>query len=157
MILFPTGSYHKNEINEIPCSCPTCHLIEGNASKMDFNMMLNHNYYSLINEIKQVRNAISIGRLRELVETRIRSDPYLLSILKILDFQHYFFLEKRTPIVRKKKLLATSKESLFRPEIKRFQERLLSRYQKPHFAKILLLLPCSAKKTIFFLKVPQII
>ncbi len=152
IILFPTGFYHKNEINEIPCSCPTCHRIEGNASKMNFNMMLNHNYYALVNEIKQIRNAISLGCLRELVETRIRSDPYLLSILKILDFQHYSFLEKRTPIVRKKKLLATSKESLFRPEIKRFQERLLSRYQKPNSTKILLLLPCSAKKPYSFSK-----
>jgi len=152
IILFPTGNIDKNEIDEIHCSCPICHRIKGNVLKMDFNMILNHNYFTLANEIKQVRNAVSLGCLRELVENRVRCDPNLLSILRILDFQHYLFLEKRTPIIRKKKLIATSKESLFRPEIKRFQDRLLNRYQKPNCAKVLLLLPCSAKKPYSFSK-----
>ncbi|MCK4332810.1 MAG: DUF5591 domain-containing protein [Thermoplasmatales archaeon] len=152
ILLFPTGNLYKNELNEIPCSCPSCSKIDGKASEMDYLQILNHNYFALLDEIKRVRNAIALGNLRELVETRIRSDPRLASILRILDFQYYTFLEERTPVVRKNKLLATSRESLFRPEIKRFQERVIKRYQKPKDAQILLLLPCSAKKPYSFSK-----
>jgi archaeosine synthase len=62
------------------------------------------------------------------------------------------FLEKRIPIASKSRLLATSKESLYRPEIKRFQNRLISRYRKPKSTSVLLLLPCSAKKPYSFSK-----
>ena len=123
-----------------------------NVLEMNYLQILNHNYFALLDEIKRVRNAIALGNLRELVETRVRSSPNLAAILKILDFQHYNFLEKRTPVVRKNKLLATSKESLFRPEIKRFQERVIKRYQKPKDTEILLLFPCSAKKPYSFSK-----
>ena len=152
ILLFPTGGLNKNELNEIPCSCPSCSKMKGKVLEMNYLQILNHNYFALLDEIKRVRNAIALGNLRELVETRVRSSPNLAAILKILDFQHYNFLEKRTPVVRKNKLLATSKESLFRPEIKRFQERVIKRYQKPKDTKILLLLPCSAKKPYSFSK-----
>ncbi|UCD14299.1 MAG: DUF5591 domain-containing protein [Thermoplasmatales archaeon] len=151
ILIFPTGHYNKNELNEIPCSCPSCSKIERKAEKMDYIQILNHNYFAMLNEIRQVRNAIYLGNLRDLVETRVRANPRLTSILRILDFQHYNFLEKRTPVVRKSKLLAISKESLFRPEIKRFQERVIKRYRKPG-TEILLLLPCSAKKPYSFSK-----
>ncbi|MEM2899458.1 MAG: DUF5591 domain-containing protein, partial [Thermoplasmata archaeon] len=49
-------------------------------------------------------------------------------------------------------LLACSKESLFRPDIIRFKKRLFERYKKPQSAKILLFLPCSAKKPYSFSK-----
>jgi archaeosine synthase len=52
-------------------------------------------------------------------------------------------------------LQATSREAGFRPEIKRFQQRVLNRYQKPQNTKILLLLPCSAKKPYSFSKSHQ--
>jgi len=119
---------------------------------MSYSDILDHNYFAVLNEIKHVRNAIEIGSLRELVETRVRVNPTLTAMLRILDFDYLKYLEERTPIVRKNKLLATTKESLFRPEIKRFQERVLKRYEKPNSAKILLLLPCSAKKPYSFSK-----
>ncbi len=150
ILLFPTGHYKKNELNEIPCSCPSCSNIK--SSEMNFSQILNHNYYAITNEIKQVRNAIASGNLRELVETRVRTNPILTAMLRILDFDHYNFLEERTPLIRKNRLLATTKESLFRPEIRRFQERVIQDYHKPESTKILLLLPCSAKKPYSFSK-----
>ncbi len=152
LLLLPTGRYNINDITEIPCSCPSCSKFKGKPSELGFNQILNHNYYALLDEIKQIRNAISIGCLRELVETRIRMNPGLTALLRNLDFNHYVFLEQRTPIIRKNKLIATTKEALYRPEIKRFQERTINRYYKPKSAKILLLLPCSAKKPYSFSK-----
>ncbi len=152
ILLFPTGRYKKNELHEIPCSCPSCSKIEDKPSEMNFLGILKHNYYALFNEIKQVRNAVISGNLHELVETRVTSRPALTAMLKILDQNHYKFLEERIPITRKHQLISTTKHTLFRPEIKRFQNRVLKRYSKPSSTKILLLLPCSAKKPYSFSK-----
>ena len=151
-LLFPTGRCKTADITEIPCSCPSCKKIHGNPSEMSFQQILDHNYYALINEVKQVRNAIASGCLRELVETRVRTYPLLTALLRLLDFNHYGFLEERTPLIRGNRLIATSKESLYRPEVRRFQERVVERYRKPGSTKTLLLLPCSAKKPYSFSK-----
>lgn len=149
--LFPTGFYKKNQLPELPCTCPSCASID-DASAMEYEDILQHNYYQLSSEIKLVRNAISQGSLRELVETRVRSTPHLAALLHLLDLNQYDFLEERTPIVRKQPVVATTKDSLLRPEIRRFQDRVIERFEKPPSAKILLLLPCSAKKPYSFSK-----
>jgi len=151
-LLFPTGNYAKDDLQELPCSCPACTKVKGKPSEMSFQEILNHNYFAISDEIKQVRNAIAHGRLRGLVETRVKVSPTLTAILRNLDTYHSTFLEERTPITSKDQLLATTKESLLRPEIKRFQERVIERCRKPSSAKVLVLLPCSAKKPYSFSK-----
>jgi len=152
ILFFSHGEVNKNELNEISCSCPSCINLKNDPSKMEFDEILNHNYYAIINEIKYVRNIIYYGNIRNLVENRVKADPNLTAILRNLDYNHYDYLEKRTPITSNCKIIATTKESLLRPEIKRFQKRIIERYEKPKSAKILLLLPCSAKKPYSFSK-----
>jgi len=152
ILLFPNGQFNKNDLHELPCSCPICSKIKDKPSEMGFSEILQHNYFAIFNEIKQVRNAIILGTLRELVETRVSTSPTLTAMLTILDQNHHEFLEERMPITRKNQLLSTTKHSLDRPEIRRFQNRILHRYIKPDCAKILLLLPCSAKKPYSFSK-----
>ncbi|MBN1861928.1 MAG: DUF5591 domain-containing protein [Candidatus Thermoplasmatota archaeon] len=149
--LFPTGFFKKTELPELPCSCPSC-IHTHDATTMVYKEILQHNYTMLDHEIKLVRNAITAGSLRELVESRVRVHPHLASLLRILDLRHYRYLEERTPLVRKQPLLATTKDSLVRPEIRRFQERVLHRFEKPASTHVLLLLPCSAKKPYSFSK-----
>jgi len=151
-LLFPTGQYHINEIDELPCSCPSCMKFNNKSDDMNFDSILLHNYYSIFNEIKNVRNHIKQGSLRNLVETRVKTSPHLTAVLRNFDMNHFDYLEKRTPISSKTKILANSKESLNRPEIIRFQNRIINRYKKPKSSKILLLLPCSAKKPYSFSK-----
>ena len=76
-LLFSTGKYNVNDLEEIPCSCPACSGFEGKPSEMNFQHILSHNYFALSDEIKQIRNAIYSGNLRELVEIRVRADPSL--------------------------------------------------------------------------------
>lgn len=150
ILLFSTGGYLIDTLPENPCNCSVCKYYKDNPSNMSYEQILKHNYNAINSEIKNVRNAITCSRLRELVEIRIRSNPQLTAILKIFENNYFSFLEKRTPIVRKSTLVATSNESLKRPDVVRFQNRLISRYTKPLSAKILLLLPCSAKKPYSF-------
>jgi archaeosine synthase len=151
IFLFPTGFYRKNQLPEIPCNCPTC-VKTNDVSSTGYEEILQHNYSMLFSEMKLVRNAITTGSLRELVETRVRTNPHLTALLRILDLNHYQFLEERTPVVRKQPLIATTKDALVRPEIRRFQDRVIQRFEKPASTKILLLLPCSAKKPYSFSK-----
>ena len=152
MLLFQTGQNNVTELNELPCSCPSCNKFKGELDKIDFVTILNHNYYVMSNEMKHVRNAITQGCLRDLVETRVKTNPHLTAVLRNLDMSHYRFLEKRTSVTSKTMVLATAKESLCRPEIKRFQHRVIDRYRRPESTKVLLLLPCSAKKPYSFSK-----
>ncbi len=156
-LFFPTGQCNKNDLYEISCSCPSCIKIKDKPSEIGFSDILKHNYYAMFNEIKHVRNSIRSGNLRELVEKRVTAHPTLTAMLKILDQNHYKFLEERIPIIRKNQLISTTKHSLFRPEIIRFQNRVLKRYSKPNSTKILLLLPCSAKKPYSFSKSHKIL
>ncbi len=150
-LLFPTGKVKTSQLKENFCNCPSC-LNTKEPSEMSFEEILNHNYYSINSELKLVRNAIYERKLRHLVETRVRVSPLLASILKNLDNNYYNFFEKTTPVTKKIQLLSTSNDSLNRPEIIRFQKRAIDRYIKPDSAKILLLLPCSAKKPYSFSK-----
>ena len=151
-LLFSNGRCSKNDLVELPCNCPICSKFKGKPSELSFQEILDHNYYAMLSEIKQVRNAIIRGDLRGLVETRIKADTTLTAIFRNLDTNHFDFLEKRTPITSKSKIFATTKESLLRPEIRRFQKRVIKSCKKPESAKILLLLPCSAKKPYSFSK-----
>ena len=115
----------------------------------DFNSLLQQNYLAAWNELMIVRDAIRTRRLREIVESV--TDPKLMEILRLLDKEHYDFQEKRFPMIGKK-ISCASRESLYRPDVERFRRRIKERYEKPRSAKILLLLPCSAKKPYSFSK-----
>jgi archaeosine synthase len=135
-----SGTLAYERIRELPCPCPAC--TSGRRGKPE---LLEHNYTTAENEATLVRHAISEGRLRELVETRIRSDPWLVQDLRLLDMDHYDLQEMHAP-VKGVPFHAGSKESLSRPDVSRWRRRLEQRYRRPASAKVLLLIPCSAKK-----------
>ncbi|UCG67919.1 MAG: DUF5591 domain-containing protein [Thermoplasmata archaeon] len=144
------GKIHKDEIQEDFCFCPSCIKKE-----KDYDSLLLHNYYASLSELKIIRNAIHNGRLRELVESRMRSEPWMVSVLRILDIQYYSLVESNLPVTGGQ-FIAASNESLLRPEIVRFRKRLKDRYKKPPHKKVLLLLPCSAKKPYSFSRTHKI-
>jgi len=138
--LMTSGRLVYDKVKELPCSCPAC--TSGRRGRPE---LLEHNYTMAQNELKLVKHAISEGKLRELVESRIRADPWLVQNLRLLDFRHYPLQEMHAP-VRGAPFHAGSKESLQRPDVVRWRKRLEERYVRPAGASVLLLIPCSAKK-----------
>jgi len=137
------GSFHSSdgvapadEVDRAACACPACVAGED---------LLAHNERALYRELLVVRNHIAHGRLRELVERRLANDPWNMAVLRHLDLRHADLLESYAPVAGGE-LLAYSHESLTRPEIMRFRARVRTRYRRPPSARILLLLPCSARK-----------
>ncbi len=146
---FPTGAIPLHELQELPCHCPACTTAHHDPTRLTFTDILTHNTHAFYQEAQHVRTAIARGTLREHVETRVRADPQATALLRLLVLDHPDFLETSTPITRKHPLLATTHEALHRPEVRRFQRRILHRYHKPPSAKILLLLPCAAHKPYY--------
>lgn len=144
-LLFPTGPIPQTDLTELPCHCPTCTTIK-DPTTMTCSDILTHNIHALTTEAQHIRTAITRGTLREHVETRVRADPHATALLRLLDHNHPAYLEEATPLTRRYPLLATTREALTRPEVRRYQHRVLYRYHKPPTAHILLLLPCAAHK-----------
>jgi len=96
-------------------------------------------------EIALVRHMMKLGRLRELVEMRVTSNPWSVAALRIFDLEFYGFQESYAPVVGPR-FFCNSKQSLYRPDVWRFRRRVMERYVPPAHKKVLLLIPCSAKK-----------
>src|SRR3989454_785105 len=124
------------EADRNACGCPACAAGEALQS---------HNDRALYREMLLVRNHLVHGRLRELVERRLANAPWNTAIVRHLDLREYGLIEAYTP-VSGGEMLAYASESLTRPEIVRFRQRIRERYAKPPSSRVLVLLPCSARK-----------
>ena len=107
--------------------------------------ILKHNLRQLESELAVVRDAIREGTLRHLVELRVRHAAWMVEALRFADLEEFRSFEKWTP-TSGPPFLASGKESLWRPDIRRYRERIETRYIPPESADVLLLLPCSARK-----------
>ncbi len=100
----------------------------------------------LLDELRLIRKSIEKGRIRDLVESRIRGEPWMVEVLRKADEDHQLF--SRGVPVTGDGFPVTTRESLNRPDIKRFKRRIKGRYSPPN-RDVLLLFPCSARKPYF--------
>jgi len=135
----PDGSWAASEVDPAACACPEC-TAKGAGKDLE-----GHNARALLEEVRHVRMAIRAGRLRELAERRAVNDPWSTAVLRELDLRHPEWQEYHAPVAGGS-ILAYSPQSLSRPEVLRFRRRLAERYEKPASARVLVLLPCSARK-----------
>ena len=144
-----SGEYHLDRMHEFPCTCPVCscntpqELIKL-PKKERAEALSRHNILKLGEEMRNVREHIRSGHLREYIERQCRARPWLTAVLRLIDTEGTF-LEKRTPLFRSGTLYANTAESMNRVEIRRFAQRILERYTPPDL-DTLVLFPCSAKK-----------
>jgi len=94
--------------------------------------------------VEETVRAVRGNYLRELVEATSSLSNSGVSILRALDHDHYAAFEAHAPVHRRARMLARD-SSLLRPEVVRFRERVLGRFE-PLPYRYLLLLPCSAVK-----------
>jgi archaeosine synthase len=130
----PEGEFPADVIDSGICACSGC---------QEKNLKL-HNRQALLQEIALVTRFIETSQLRDLVESRCRLNASQVAIMRHLDNQ-YQFMERHTPVARSGVMRANSGESLQRAEIRRFAERVITRYLPPK-TDVAVLLPCSAKK-----------
>ena len=130
-----------DDLEELTCPCPACDRPLG---AFDREACAEHNRRALAAELATVRERIRQGRLRDYVEAQARHDQWLTAVLRRLD-DRWDYLEPRTPVHRRATIAATTDDALRRVEIRRFADRVTSRYVG-RFDGPLVLVPCSAKK-----------
>ncbi len=149
------GAWSLAELSELPCQCPVCRdATPGDLSRAD---CVAHNRGALVAAARRVREAVRRGTLRDYLEGQVRHDNTTTAVLRHLD-EEWSYLEERTPIFRpgvvdehgqprsdRGGIRATTADTLRRPEIRRFADRVTSRYRCRYDAP-LALVPCSARK-----------
>jgi archaeosine synthase len=106
--------------------------------------LMQHNRNALRQELALVARFIEQGQLRDLIESRCRMNANQVAIMRHLDNQ-YPFMEAAQPVARSGVMRANSGDSMQRVEVRRFAERVLTRYIPPK-TDVAVLLPCSARK-----------
>src|SRR5256712_1844532 len=130
------GTVPLAEADRDACGCPAC------AAGEDLGA---HNVRVLSRGMLFVRIHLVHGRLRELGEGGLANARWNTAVVRHLDLREYDLVEPYTPVAGGQ-MRAYAAESLARPEIVRFRRRIRERYVKPASARVLLLLPCSARK-----------
>ena len=103
------------------------------------------NREEMVRECAKVRAFIEGGRLRELVDQRSSSSPISVAVLRIFDDEGYAYQEESVDDVGRRFSCNTT-QSLRRPDVLKYRKQILERYEKPAHKRVLVLLPCSAKK-----------
>ncbi len=139
------GTFKFDQLEYLPCSCPICSQTDVNElrslTKRELEKNLaEHNLYVCQSEIRKIKQAIIEGRLWELLELKARSHPSLLQALCNLKLYREY-IEKYTPVTKKRGLLYFGSTGLSRPEITRYGRKIQENYTPPNKSRILLLLP----------------
>ncbi|QZX98361.1 archaeosine synthase subunit alpha [Halobaculum rubrum] len=141
MYLTDEGERFLEDLDELPCSCPACQVPR---EEFDRAACEKHNVNALAAELRRVRRRIREGRLRDYVEGQARHEQWLTAAFRELD-QQYAYVEERAPVARNNELAAATSDTIRRPEIQRFAQRVSERYVN-RFRNPLVLVPCSARK-----------
>ncbi len=103
------------------------------------------NREEMVRECAKVRAFIEGGRLRELVDQRSSSSPTSVAVLRLFDDIGYGYQEESVDDVGRRFSCNTT-QSLRRPDVLKYRKMIMERYEKPAHKRVLVLLPCSAKK-----------
>ena len=103
-----------------------------------------NNIGAMEEELEKIRVFIKTDRLRELADQRAPSTPTSVALLRLYDDIGYEYAEETCSFVGCRFSCNTT-QALRRPDIQSYKRRM-EQYRKPENKRVLLLLPCSAKK-----------
>lgn len=139
------GTAKLEELEYFPCNCAACHKKTPEEVRRLLRMdrerfLAAHNLHACHAELETIKQAIVDGRLWELVESRSRNHPTLQKAFgQMVTYKEH--LEGGSPVRKPKGPFLISEQSLNRPEVIRYQKRLLQRYSPPPNVKKILLIP----------------
>ena len=123
------GTKHITELNEFPCLCEVCSKFEPKeVLQMDKNererVLAKHNLFTILQELRAVRQAIHENSLWELVQLRARAHPKILEalIFMLRKYRKYFIEHDVFP--KPRAIFYSGRETLLRPEIVKAKKKL---------------------------------
>jgi len=139
------GTLRLERLEYLPCSCGVCSKwslseLRDLPKEKRQALLARHNLHVCVAALREIKQAITEGRLWELLDCVSHGHPSLLRALR--HFKKYSgFLEKNSPVAGRRGLFYFGSEDLSRPEIVRHERRMRENYLDPPQAKVLLLLP----------------
>ncbi|MFW9847076.1 MAG: hypothetical protein ACFFD6_10025, partial [Candidatus Thorarchaeota archaeon] len=135
------------DVRHCPCSaCSKQSDLRGLPSSDLYDTLASHNLAVYQSVLSESVHALTEGSLRWLVESMTHANPSMASILRRVDRELYPYLEEFTPSTGTGTMPLIGPESYHAPAIRRFREKLVSRFTPPAHQRLVLLLPCSARK-----------
>jgi 7-cyano-7-deazaguanine tRNA-ribosyltransferase len=131
-MLFPTGTMHLDQLEELPCECPICsttdakELLKLDKPDRDLSLM-KHNLFVSAAELRRVRQAIRDGKLFELAAARSAGHPTLLEAFSTM-MRNSEQIVQSDPLGKSSSIMYAGPETLRRPEMVTFHSRVIERY-----------------------------
>jgi 7-cyano-7-deazaguanine tRNA-ribosyltransferase len=144
------GTLRLEDIHFFPCICDECNRHSPEEVKKFLRhkrveFLAKHNLWICMQEIMRIRQAISEGRLWELIRQRSRAHPALFEAFKQLA-KYKKFLMLHSPQIKRRGIFYLSAEDLSRPEFMGYKERIDLEYSKPKKSIELILVPIPENK-----------
>ncbi len=135
-----------------PCSCFACQQLESSlpgTGKEDLNqiaLITYHNLHVARSEIRKIQQHIRIGTIRTYLEGQIHSSPSAGTILRLIDKNYHHIINPRYKLCNTHPVSCIGSESYTRPEVQNFIQRVRQEITPAQDYKMVIILPCSAKK-----------
>ncbi|MFW9897063.1 MAG: DUF5591 domain-containing protein [Candidatus Thorarchaeota archaeon] len=140
------------KISYLPCQCIICKrnlksTLSSKYSSEKIEQLTLHNIVSAHTYMNKIKSYMRLVDFRGFVEKSSYDDMNIISTLKILDNQYNGVLQSETPITQvNKSVNCFGPSSYKRPDFKAFRERLVKNFTPESWTKLIILIPCSAKK-----------
>ncbi|MFW9821333.1 MAG: DUF5591 domain-containing protein [Candidatus Thorarchaeota archaeon] len=141
-----------HKLKYLPCSCIACKgnlkdLINIKDSDERLDLLCIHNLIVAYNYMMKIKQYLRYEDYRGFVEKSSLDDTNLISLLKILDKDHFDILRFETPITQKvRKIKCFGPSSYNRPDFREFRQRITENFTPEPWTTVIIILPCSAKK-----------
>jgi archaeosine synthase len=140
------------KLKYFPCSCVACKsnlkkVLNRKYSAEKLELLSLHNLITAYNYMKKIKQYLDYEDFRSFIEKTSFDDTNLISILKILDKEYFDIIKYNSPMVQKSKnLRCLGPSSYNRPDFQHFRERLINNFEPEPWTKLIILIPCSARK-----------
>jgi archaeosine synthase len=140
------------KIKYLPCSCTICkrnlkYNLTNKYSSEKIEQLTLHNIISAYTYMNKLKLYMRMEDFRGFIEKSSYDDMNIISTLKLLDKQYSDVLRLETPITQVSKTINCFGPSSYnRPDFQEFRERLEKNFSPESWTKLIILIPCSAKK-----------
>jgi len=140
------------KIKYFPCPCTICkrnlkHSLTDKYSSEKTEQLTLHNIISAYTYMNKIKLYMRMEDFRGFIEKSSYDDMNIISTLKVLDNQYFNILKYETPLTQINNVVnCHSALSYNRPDFQEFRERLIKRFVPESWTKLIIILPCSAKK-----------
>ncbi|HUW91405.1 MAG TPA: DUF5591 domain-containing protein [Candidatus Nanopelagicaceae bacterium] len=140
------------KIKYFPCPCTICkrnlkYNLTSKYSSEKTEQLALHNIISAYTYMNKIKLYMRMEDFRGFIEKSSYDDMNIISTLKVLDRQYFNILKYETPLTQVNKVInCHGALSYNRPDFQGFRERLIKRFTPESWTKLIIILPCSAKK-----------